>query len=350
LTWGSDGFALAHLSSDLAWGKLLLGLPLALAVCIIVGWRGVLASSWVRFLALWPAASGALAAIAAHVILSLSNVLVWVVDRRFASLPVFPYGRPDIIRTGFVVAVHVALGALVGLVQNLALDWAWDRATPTNRLSWRSWLVMLVCVPLAVPLALTTNQLVHQPLRRPQQAMVEYLDAISTLTPAELEEAGLSVNPVRSLVDEFAERYTTYLVEFDPDSDDWFAASVDTVFDNGLRMRCLTLGDNVVHCRNIGDDLATWMDGLISTGASGGQSAEVLNPDRIVVGREVVAWLSARQARLDSEYTTAIDGQRGGWILVTAAFDDAYRMGCYFRSARPIIVDHCLDLPAIPLQ
>jgi hypothetical protein len=346
LTWGYDSFALTSLSATLAWGKLVLGLPPAVIVCVLVGRRGISTSAWARFLGLWPLVSGLLGAYAAHLMLSTSHVLVWVVDRRFAQLPVFPYGRPDAIRTGFVVVIEVVLGASVGLVQNLAVDWAWDRATPSGHMGWRSWMVMLLCIPLAIFPAITIDQLVHRPLRTPQQAVGEYLDLAMTATPDEMEQAGRSENVVRDLQGEFSEDYDTYLVEFDPDSEAWYAASVDAVFDNGFRMRCLTFGANVVHCEDLSEKLDLWMGGLISTGLHAGQLPPEFDSGQIAVGAGVVDWLSSHRRRLEGVYSTSVTGQHGGWILMEARFDSGFRMGCYFRSARPAVVDRCVELPA----
>jgi len=346
LTWGIDGFALSSVSADAAWGKLIIGLPLALLICTVVSRRGIPTSAWVRFLVLWPLVSAVLGALAAHLLPGLSNLLVWVTDQRFAQLPIFPYGRPDPTRTGFVVAVLIVLGASVGLVQNFAIDWAWDRGTPSNRLSWRSWLVMLLCVPLAILPAIAVNQLIHGPLRTPQQAVGDYLELVMTATPDELEAAGVSTHVIRSLRGEITDRYTTYLVEFDPDSEAWFAASVDVVFDNGFRMRCLTFGDNVVHCDDLSNQLASWMDGLVSIGRSDGQIPAEFDVRQIAVEDQVVDWLSARDGRLDGQYDVSVESQHGGWIMMAAQFDSGFRMGCYFRNARPAVVDHCVDLPA----
>jgi hypothetical protein len=206
---------------------------------------------------------------------------------------------------------------------------------------------MLVCIPVAALPAVTVNQIIHRPLRTPQQAVGEYLQLVMALTPEELEEAGVSTNVIRSVKDDLSDRYETYLVGFDPDSDAWYMASVDAVFDNGNRIRCLTFGDSVVHCENLSEKLDTWMGALIETGRAEGQApAHLADSHEIVLGERVAAWLSNRRARLDGPYDVAITGQHGGWIRVEALFETGFRMGCYFTGARPIVVDYCVELPA----
>ena len=346
LTWGYDAYLLSSLRADLAWGKLAVGLPLALLICILVGRRAVAAPPLARFLGYWPITSGVLGGLAAHVMLSATNGLVWIVDPRFSQLPIFLYGRPDAIRTGFVVLVLAVLGATVGLVQSLAMDWAWDRATPAGRMGWRSWMVMLLCVPLAIFPAVTVNQLVHRPLRAPQQALGEYLGLVTTATAEEVEAAGVSLNVIRGLQEHLSEQYSTHLVEFDPDSEAWYSARVDAAFDDGFVMRCITFGKNVVHCSDHSERLATWMSDLIHAGLGGARRWETADRLDLVVRDGVVAWLTDRRHRLSQNYTVSWEVQRGGWVLVSAQCDTGFRMGCYFRGARPVVVDHCVDLPA----
>ncbi len=350
LVWGYDALLLSSLSADLAWGKLLLGLPLTVLICILVGRRAVAASGLTRFLAFWPITNGLLGAAAAYGVLIASNLLVWIIDPRFRLLPIFPYGRPDAVRTGFIVLIQIVLGATVGLTQNLAIDWAWDRATPAGRLSWRSWAVMLLCIPLAIFPALALNELIHRPLRTPQQALSDFLDVAVTATAEEAEAAGVSLNVVRGLRDNLSEGYVTHLVGFDPDSESWFSANVDAAFDSNLLMRCLTFGASVVHCHDLSELLTGWMDDLIRAGLSGARPWEETGAQALVVDDDVVTWLTSHRHRLSQEYTVSRSAQRGGWILMSAQFDTGFEMGCYFRGARPVVVDHCAEMPAAPAR
>ena len=344
LTWGYDGFVLSAISADLPWGKLLLGLPISVLICIVVARRAISASALTRFVLVWPLANGVLAVIAAHGILGATNVLVWATEPRLWRLPVFTYGRPDAIRTGIIVAVQVLLGASVGMAQNLTVDWAWDRATPTGRLSWRSWMVMLLCIPLAIFPAITVNDLLHRPLRTPQQTLADYLDLVTTKTADEAAAAGVSLSPVRGLQERLSERYTTHLVGFDPDSDDWFSGSVDAAFDNGLVMRCLIFGDSLVQCRDVSQQLTTWMGDLVEAGLGGVRRWETGGRLDLIVGDDIVAWLTDRRHRLSHNYTVSWEVQRGGWVLVSAQVDTGFKLGCYFTGARPVVVDRCVQM------
>ncbi len=74
LVWGYDGLVLSRSSTDIAWAKLLLGLPCALVIGGIVGTVGAWSSSLLLTTCLWAVAFGGI------------GWLAGIIDPRFAGL------------------------------------------------------------------------------------------------------------------------------------------------------------------------------------------------------------------------------------------------------------------------
>jgi len=339
--WGYDALLLASSSADLAWAKLLLGLPLTIAISSLAGRLAASSPSTAVSVALWATAGAVLGLLVGRMPFDGGNLAAWLTDRRMRGLVVFPYGSSAAARTTLVVVIGAGLGAAAGVVERLAIGWAWDRATPRGRLSARSWGALLVCLPLAAFVAWAADDLVNRHLRTHQQTVDELIALTLAGASEEAELRDVNYASVARHRERISERYTIYLVEYDPDTHEM--GSVDVAFDNGFALRCLTARVQVGYCGPISDSYQDWMDDLIHAGLYGEQRWLSVPGNLLTVDDTVVAWLGRRSDQLSTTYEVAKTGQRGAWVFMAARFDTGFEMVCRFRGVRRVLVDQCVE-------
>jgi hypothetical protein len=340
-TWGYDTLRLMAANANLPWAKLVLGLPLSLAVCVLIGNLSATFPQPAVSVGLWTVAGALLGLIAGHVPFEGRNLVVWLVDRRLWGLVVFPYGSSAAVRTTIVLISGAGIGALSGLLQHLSLEWAWDRATPKGRMSGQSWAVLLVCLPLTLLLAGATEELINRPLRAPQQSLEQVLALTLAGKSDQAEARGLNVAAVEDFRESFSDTFVTYLVTYDLSPPQ--IAFVDAVFDNGFALRCRTVGNVVAFCDPVSPKLEGWMDDLIFAGLRG-ERRWMGRPDpSIVVEDQVVRWLQNHPTQLSETCELSRAGQQGRFVFMSARFDTGFEVTCRFQGTRPVKVDQCTE-------
>lgn len=341
LTWGYDALQLSANGANLAWAKLALGVPLSLFICILVGNLAALVPLTAVSVALWAVAGTLLGLIAGHVPFEGRNLVVWLLDRRLWGLVVYPFGSSAAVRTTVVLVVGAGVGALSGLLEPLALDWAWDRATPRGRLSLGSWAVLLVCLPLTLLLTGATDEMINQPLRTPQTSVGGLISITLAGKAEEAEARGLNVAAVETFRGSFSEDFVTYLVSYDLSPPQ--IAFVDAAFDNGFALRCRTVGNVVAFCDDVSSTYEGWMDDLIFAGMRG-ERRWMASPDpAITVEDRVVRWLQDHPSQLSETYELSRASQQGQFVFMSARFDTGLAITCRFRGTQPVVVDQCTE-------
>lgn len=339
--WGYDALLLASSSADLAWAKLLLGLPLTIAISSLVGRLAASSPSAAVSVALWATAGAVLGLLVGRMPFDGGNLAAWLTDRRMRGLVVFPYGSSAAARTTLVVVIGAGLGAAMGLIERLAIGWAWDRATPEGRMSARSWAALLVCLPLIALVAWAADDLVHRHLRTHQQTVDELIALTLAGANEEAELRGINYASVARHRERLSDQYTIYLVEYDLDTHEM--GNVDVAFDNGFALRCLTARVQVGYCGPISDMYQAWMDDLIHAGLYGEQRWLNSPQNLLTVDDTVVAWLGGRNDQLSPTYEVSKASQRGAWVFMAARFDTGFEMVCRFRGVRRVLVDQCVE-------
>ena len=128
LVWGIDAYVLADNHAVYAWSKLLVGAPLAIVLCTLVGWLGALGNqTWVMVL-LWGSVGWMLTVLAGHVPFEGMNIALWFHDPRVWGEQIFAYDYAAGVRTTIVLYLNAFVMLLAGLFENTAINMAWDNA------------------------------------------------------------------------------------------------------------------------------------------------------------------------------------------------------------------------------
>ena len=296
-------------------------------------------------IAVWMMANGLLGVIAARMPFAGGNLAAWLADQRLWGVDVFPYERAALIRTTLVVLINTALGIMVGVLKDQAVERAWDRTTPDDRMGWRSWVALFsICIPVAILPAVSVDGFINRPLRIPQQVVGELVNL--TVNGANEEMIGTRYSSYRSIEpfrESLSKRYVSHRVEFGSDTETWYSAYVDTVFDNGFVLRCVTAEKHVLYCDDFSTKFVAWMGDLVEAGLYGERAWLEAKMRRLVVDDAAVDWLVVHSDQLSETYEVSRDGQQGGWILMSARFDTGFEILCRFHGAAPIVVDQCVE-------
>ena len=341
-TWGLDGLILNTNGAAQAWIKLWVGLPVVILVCSFAGWLGAMSPNAMVAVAVWVVTGAILGVISGHVPFEGRNLVVWLLEPRLWGEEIYAYNNSAAIRTTLIVIINIVLGFFIGFVENLAVQWAWDRKKPDGRLSLGSWFVLCIAVLMAAIPALLINGLMNQPLRTSQVAVGEVLNAISHGNVD--ESMAPSYRSLKPYLDYLTPNYTTHFVTFGSETGTWYSAYVDVAFENGLVLRCAASGDSILYCENFNVRLLDWVSYLVRAGMYAERPWEEVKVKRLSVDDTVIAWLDAYGERFSEDYVVIWDGQEGGWVFITVEFDTGFSMSCRLRQAAPAVIDQCIEV------
>jgi hypothetical protein len=352
IIWGRDGALLALAKANMAWGKLLLGLPLAVIIASLAGWLASLFSSTAVYIVLWTVAGALLGWLTGRLPFDSGNIAAWLADQRLWGLPVLPYGESAQVRTQLLLFIGGGIGIAVGFLESLAVQWAWDRATPRGRMSLQSWIVLLACIPLVIPMATLAEDLVYQRMRIPQQRVSESVAlALSGAGEEAFKQRNLNYFAIDTFYENLSQNYLIHQVGY-RDIGGYTSTQVDAVFEDGFALRCettevgmfLSPEHRVLICADISKKYAGWMDDLIHASLTG-ERRWLDDPMRTLsVEESVISWLKDHSDQFSESYQVTRMGQQGGWVFMSARFDTDLEMVCRFHGTSSVQVDQCEEV------
>lgn len=343
VAWGYDAYLLVSNGAAFPWIKLLLGLPLAVISGGTVGWLAAYTNSVALSVVVWAVYGALLGVVSGHIPFDGGNLIYWASDRRLWGEIILSYGDSAAVRTNLVIFINAVVGAAAGLVESVAVQWAWDRATSQGKMSFGSLMVLLVGVPLALVMAATVNGFINRPLRFPQQAVGELVSVALTGEIANMESLQSSYRSIKPYQDAMTDRYESHFVKFQMDTGTWDSAYIDVDFDNGFVMRCATILDRVVYCDNFSQRITDWIEELVRAGLYGERPWLEADIKRLMVHESVVDWLGAHRDQLSETYEWKKQAQYADWFYISIQFDTGFEMVCRFREATPVLLDQCVE-------
>jgi hypothetical protein len=352
IIWGRDAALLASAKTDMAWVKLLLGLPIAVIIASLVGWLASLFSSTAVYIVLWTIAGALLGWVTGRMPFDGGNIAAWLADRRLWGLPVFPYGESAQVRTQLLLLIGGGIGITVGFLESLAVQWAWDRATPRGRMSLQSWIALLVCIPLVLPLATLADDFVYQRVRIPQQRVSETVAlALSGADEATFKQHNLNYFALDAFAEDLSPNYVIHLAGY-RDIGGYASTQVDIAFEDGLVLRCETTEvgmffspqHRILTCMDVSKKYASWMDDLIHASLTD-ERRWLDDPMRTLsVEEDIINWVRSHNDQLSESYQVTRAGQQGDWVFMSARFDTGFEMVCRFHGTSSIQIDQCEEV------
>jgi hypothetical protein len=339
--WGYDALILSRSSADMAWSKLLIGLPCLLVIGGIAGILGAWTSSTLLTTGVWAITLGCIGWLAGHIPFTGINWLAGVIDPRFAGLPLWPYTDGNALRTLLVIIAYTIYGFGVGYVETLAIEWAWDRTTPEGRMRIRAWSVLLVAWLMALPPTFILNYVMMTDIRMPQVRVANLVETYLEGGEAAVSATGQNTIEAQRNGPRFTPNYTIYFAGFETSTDTLYAGYSDVLFDTGFMLRCIVMGDRVTFCDDLSQKLNLRIGQMVQAAKTGERPWLADKMKTFAVTDDVMTWLQTHQEQLSDAYRLTVTAQKGSWMYVTAQFDTGATMTCRFSGNAVVAVDQC---------
>lgn len=269
------------------------------------------------------------------------TLTVWLADRRFWGLPVYPFTVGSLaapVLAGFFVVLMLLL---LAVLQNYRLELVSSEVSENGRLQFRAWLQLLLPLPFIFVAGVVTRDVVGDPsaqaVQTVQQALQRTLVYDGDLYQLGLRE-GLNYSAFNSVRDQLTADYEMAIGGLEPE------ASITYVvihFANDAWVNCRLISDYLSFCYDAAPPYTVGLASLI-TGEELPETCLGCLP-RVGEGEDWHAWLQSKGANFSSPPQIRRLAQWGGYVLMRAESDD-YALNCWFSGISPVRLDYCEEV------
>lgn len=341
--WGQQVWMLSQLPVELPYASIALGSVALILLYGLTGWLTARLRRAVATVLLWLGAAVLSTFIIGYQPTFGRTLAVWLLDRRFWGLPVFPlavesdWANLAMVLAGFFV---ILLLVILALFQESRLENV-QRELRGHRLSFNSWITLLMPLPLVIVAGLITNSIIGTAAWRAMppvdQAIQVNLTAEGDLFQRGLQE-GINYTALRGVQDQLTANYTLAIAEINP-------ATVTTIvvayFDNGAWINCRVVNDQLSFCYDAAPPYLIGFTSLLTGEALPADCDDCLP----VVDVEWQRWLEARRDRLGSQPHISREAQWGSYVLMRAESSTGdYGIECLFQGTSPVRLSRCAEV------
>lgn len=268
-----------------------------------------------------------------------NDLIMWIFEPGFRDAIPWHLDHSAIVRIGIVSGIFVFIGMLIGLVEPLALDWAWDQSGDERILGKGGWEVLLF-VTGVLSLCMTTshNHLINLPLRKHQMLVARNVHRIQR---GNIDSDDSNIRALLPHKEDLDDPFTVHLVSFDNTDPTWYTANVDLLFNNGFLLRCTTAGVKILFCYEFSGMYIDWMHDLLKLGLTIPNTNGRIEGNDLVVDDAVYEWLESNAEQIGGEYQLARKSVLNGKVIMNARFENGFEMECLFEEAFPVSLSLC---------
>lgn len=348
--WAADAISLSIPHVRLLYPSLLLG---CLALLLLGGLGGWLAAWFGGALAgglIWLLVAGLMTLAIGHLPYEGRSLIVWLADRRFWGLPVYPFSSPAQLRLLMAGFFIVLLLTILGLLQDYRLEGIRSGVNADGRLEGRAWFLLILPLPLVLAVGLSADNLVNSPLRVAPRLVHEAIRTGRTY-PGDLFELslerGVNYNAISGVRDQMSENYSLFIGQVE-------LAAANTIFvvahfDNGAWINCRVMADQLSHCYDASPPYERGFPALLTAG----ETPEDCQECTIKVNDEQRAWLLARRENFAASPRVTRLAQGGSYVLMRAQTSASsaepsptsdYAVDCLFHGISPVRLERCQEV------
>jgi hypothetical protein len=336
--WAPDAISLSTSHVRLFYPSLLLGCLALLLLGGLGGWLAAWPGNAFAGGLIWLLVAGLMTLVIGHLPYEGRSLTVWLADRRFWGLSIYPFGPAAQSRLAMAGFFVVLLLTILGLLQGYRLEGAGSEMDTNDRMGCRAWFLLLLPLPLVLGVGLMANNLVNSPLRTATQLVHEAIRTGRTY-PGDLFELSLersvNYNAISGVRDLMSENYSLLI-------GDVALGTTNTIFvvahfDNGAWINCRVVADQLSHCYDASPPYRQGFSALLTTG----ELPEDCQECTIKVNDEQRAWLLARSENLAASLHLTRLAQWGSYVLMRAESPDSdYAVECLFHGISPVKLEH----------
>lgn len=340
--WGVEMLRIARLPIPLYLPTLLLGLLLVVVLGALVGWLTARIANTPVTAVLWLGVAVATMLIMGYLPYYGRSFVVWLADTRFWGRPVFPYtlggGAAGLILGGLLLMV--VLGVL-GLLQNYRLERLVSDSGAGNRLDGRSWLALLLPLPLVFLASLVTQSMMSNPAAAAVQqtyAAIEVARAYEGDLIELKDSPGPNVAALRGVHDRLSAGYTLSIIDVNPLNS---TVVVGADFPDGAWLYCRVINDQLSHCYDAEPAYTVGLRSLVT----GEPLPEACRGCTLRTTDEAGTWLAERQGQFGASPTLTRLAQWGSHVLMEVRGDANRAARCWVEGVGPTVLTSCEDEP-----
>ncbi len=331
--------------SPLWYISLLFGLIGLVALASLVGGLTALLPRAPLTLALWAAAGVGFTVLLGHLPYEGSNLVAWLLDRRFWGFPLYSFSPAALARqvmAGFFIVLALAI---LGLLQPHRLEGIAGACSADRRLTGQAWFLLMLPLPLLLGVGLVADSLIYQPLRRALSLTDQVLQTAQTYQGdlfALSIERGVNYNAAAGLRDLLGPRYVLGIGEIELGA----AGTIFVVahFDHGAWVNCRIVADQVSYCW---DASPVYLRGLPAWLA--GQTVEGCPECNIVVDATAQGSLQGWQGYFREPPPVRRLAQQGSYVWMRAESPAGEQaVDCLLRGITPVRLVACYGPVASP--
>lgn len=337
--WGLEALNLLDVPVVLRYPSLIFAALVVIAGFSLTGWlTGHLEKVWIVLLG-WLVTAVLATYLIAYQPTFGRTLTVWLADRRFWGLPVYPftigYWAAPILAGFFIILVLLLLAVL----QNYRLESIGREVNENGRLQLRAWLQLLLPLPIIFIAGMVTRDIVGDPsaqaVQTVHQAIQRTLTYDGDLYELGLRE-GLNYSAFNSVRDQLSSEYTMAIGGLEPE------ASITYVvihFANDAWVNCRLISDYLSFCYDAAPPYTIGLASLI-TGEAPPETCLGCLPR---LDEDWQTWLQTKGTHFTSAPRIRRRAQWGGYVLMRAESDD-YALDCWFSNISPVHLDHCEEV------
>jgi hypothetical protein len=345
--WAPEAVALSTAHVRLVYSPLLLGLLALLLLGGLAGWLAAWREGAFWGGLVWFLSAGIMTWAIGHLPYEGCSLIVWLADRRFWGLSIYPFSaaaQARLMMAGFFV---VLLLTILGLLQGYRLEGVESETDADGHMGVRAWFLLVLPLPLVFGVGLVADNLINSPLRVAPRLVHEVIRTGRTY-PGDLFELslerGVNYNAIAGVRDQMSADYALTLGQIDLGVSN--SIVVVAHFDNGAWINCRVTADQLFHCYDASLPYQRGFPALLTTG----ETPQDCQKCTIKAGEGQRAWLLARGENFDPPFVTRL-AQWGNYVLMRAQTfspiapppPDGYVVDCRFHGISPVRLDNCWE-------
>ena len=337
--WGLEAVNLAEAPVPLQYPSLIFAAVMLIILHSLTGWISGRLEKIGIVLLVWLVTAVLSSFIIAYQPTFGRTLTVWVADRRFWGLPVYPFTIDSLaapILAGFFLILVLLF---LAFLQNYRLEAVGREVNENGRLQFRAWLLLLFPLPFIIAAGIITRDVVGDPSAQAVQLVHQAIEVGRTyegdLFALGLRE-GLNYAALQGVREQMSANYTLGVGGVDP------AASLTFVvahFDNGAWVNCRIISEHLSYCYDAAPPYTVGLTSLI-TGEAPPETCLGCLPR---LRSEWRTWLRSKGANFAGAPQVHRLAQWGGHVLMRAEASD-YALECWFSGISPVQLDRCEEV------
>ncbi len=340
--YGWDAFQLYLIHTEFWWAKFALAFITILPLALFVGGLGGYVN-WLLKIPLWSIFAIVAGWCAIHIPFDGARVALQNFDSTLRVVEFLPIPDAATDSYGMLATLGVCLGILVGLMQSVTVNWAWERSTENYQITPGGWAMFLIAFPFAFAYAFLFDGTAHLPLRTPQQLIHNVIQSGLNDAPDQ-DQSQMEIH--RALVyltgqrwkKIFTPEYTLRLASSEPSVVG--ESYVDVTFTNEYNWRCriTTYGEFAGACYDLNAEYTRYITEFIPRGSFRCNDCEAR------VTRQAAQWRAEHARELTSTDKFRVLHHAGSGITIQVQSQNENSFECLISGANPVIVQECKNL------